>query len=109
VKPYLENIQSCQGCGSPIIQLPTGPVRTCKCSGGAQTPAILQQAMNSGVSVELLSDVVEQACVKEDDKGNVVLDSQGKKAYAEAILCLAEHGKCKVIGRQGRRILAVWI
>jgi hypothetical protein len=108
VKPYLENIQSCPGCGSPIINLPTGPVKTCKCSGISQGPATYQQA-SSNVSIELLSDVVEQACVKEDEKGNIVLDSQGKKAYAEAILCLADYGKCKIIGKQGRRIIAVWI
>lgn len=107
VKDYLLNTQSCPSCGSPIIQLPTGAVRSCRCTGAQRANAPVQPPDQR--FTEMMADVIEQACVVTDNTGKVTIDSQGKRAYAEAILYLADNGKCKVISRQGRRVIAVWI
>lgn len=100
-----DSFDSCPNCGAPIINLPTGQMRTCHC---VKSPPQANQASSSTVD-DLLENVIRQCCSEKDKDGKIYLDSDAQPAYTAAIEHLAKIGRCKITGRAGRRVLAIWI
>lgn len=105
----LENHDSCPHCGAPIFNLPTGPVKTCKCSPVPPSPGNFQQANNPKEALDIIEDLLQHCCSVEDEKGGTYLDSNAIRPFAKAIEFLSANGRVKIKGKAGRRILAEFI
>ena len=59
--------------------------------------------------VEVLCDVINQACGIDDKERTHELDSGALSAYADGIRLLDKLGKVEMVHQAGRRVLAKWI
>lgn len=100
-----DSFDNCPVCGAPIINLPTGQMRTCHCTGNKVPPI----PSPSSVADDLLEGVIRQCCSEKDRDNKIYLDSDAQPPYTAAIEYLAKIGRCKITGKAGRRVLAIWI
>ena len=105
----LDMHDSCPHCGSPILNLQTGPKWTCNCTQSSQAPNVNKVNANSGNALDIIEDLLQQCCSVQDDKGGTYLDSGVVRAYSKAIDFLSANGRVKIKGRAGRRVLAEFI
>jgi hypothetical protein len=65
-------------------------------------PATLEDAL------DILAEVIGQACDYKDDDGRTIVDSCALSSYAYAMRFLAQHGRLIIDSEAGRRIIAHW-
>ena len=59
--------------------------------------------------LDVLEDVISQACGACGPGGQGNLDSMALSAYADGIRVLAAHGRVRITSEGGRRVIAEWV
>lgn len=57
--------------------------------------------------LDILEDVLSQACLTDAEDGSRLFDSMAISAYADGLRVLAEHGRVDIVNEYGRRVIAI--